>query len=95
MHLNKSWYSPYQWAAQSRRGVVRILEVQVHPLVEAILRFIQLRKLLPPLKPMAQSRRGVVQMPEAQVHPLVVAILRFIQILGIAPISGRTCASTL
>jgi L-fucose mutarotase/ribose pyranase (RbsD/FucU family) len=65
--------------AQSRRGVVRILEVQVHPLVEAILRFIQLRKLLPPLKPMAQSRRGVVQMPEAQVHPLVVAILRFIQ----------------
>jgi hypothetical protein len=46
-----------------------MLEVQVHPLVKAILRFIQLRKLLPPLKLMAQSRRGVVQMPEAQVHP--------------------------
>jgi hypothetical protein len=43
---------------QSRRGVVRILEVQVHPLVIAIPRFIQLSMPLPPLKPMGQSRRG-------------------------------------
>ncbi|VVM21043.1 hypothetical protein BSPWISOXPB_6346 [uncultured Gammaproteobacteria bacterium] len=52
--------------AQSRRGVLHMLEAQVHPLVVAILRFIQLIVPLPPLKPMAQSRRGVIQILEAQ-----------------------------
>ncbi|CAC9437074.1 hypothetical protein [uncultured Gammaproteobacteria bacterium] len=47
--------------AQSRRGAVRVMEAQVHPLVVAILRFIQMDMPLPPLKPMGQSRRGVVR----------------------------------
>jgi hypothetical protein len=34
----------------------------VHPLIEAILRFIQLRVPLQPLKPTAQSRRGVLKL---------------------------------
>jgi hypothetical protein len=51
-----------------------MLEAQVHPLVVAILRFIQLIVPLPPLKPMAQSRRGVIQILEAQARLLVVAI---------------------
>jgi hypothetical protein len=66
--------------AQSRRGVFRMLEAQVRPLVAAIPRFIQLGLPLPPLKPMAQSRRGVVQVMEVQVHPLVAAMSRFIQL---------------
>jgi hypothetical protein len=37
---------------QSRRGVTQILEVQVHPLVLATPRFIQLGLPLLPLKPM-------------------------------------------
>jgi hypothetical protein len=56
--------------AQSRRGVIQILEAQVHPLVVAIARFIQLMALLPLLKPMAQSRRGALHMLEAQVRLL-------------------------
>jgi hypothetical protein len=47
--------------------VTQILEVQVHPLVLAIPRFIQLGLPLPPLKPMVQSRRGVTQILAAQV----------------------------
>ncbi|VVM18578.1 hypothetical protein BSPWISOXPB_1629 [uncultured Gammaproteobacteria bacterium] len=50
---------PLKPMVQSRRGVTRILEAQVHPLVVAILRFIQLMVPLLPLKPMVQSRRGV------------------------------------
>jgi hypothetical protein len=72
---------PLKPMAQSRRGVFRMLEEQVRPLVAAIPRFIQLYMPLPPLKPMDQSRRGVVQMLEAQVHPLVAAIPRFIQLI--------------
>jgi hypothetical protein len=55
--------------AQSRRGVIQILEAQVHPLVVVIARFIQLMAPLLPLKPMAQSRRGAIQILEAQAHP--------------------------
>jgi hypothetical protein len=54
----------------------------VHPLVVAILRFIQLGMPLLLLKLMAQSRRGVIQILEAQVRPLVVAIARFIQLMA-------------
>jgi hypothetical protein len=36
---------------QSRRGVIRALEVQVRPMVVVISRFIQLLVPLPPLKP--------------------------------------------
>ncbi|VVM28113.1 hypothetical protein BSPWISOXPB_6557 [uncultured Gammaproteobacteria bacterium] len=57
-----------------------MLEAQVHPLVEAIPRFIQIGVPLLPLKPMAQLRRGVVHILEAQVHPPVVAIPKFIQL---------------
>jgi hypothetical protein len=64
---------------QSRRGVVQMREAQVHPLIMAIPRFIQLSLPLPPLKPMAQSQRGVTQGMEAQVHPMVMATPRFIQ----------------
>jgi hypothetical protein len=46
---------------QSWRGVFRIMEVQVRPLMVAIPRFIQMDTPLPPLKLMAQSRRGVTQ----------------------------------
>jgi hypothetical protein len=60
---------PLKPMAQSRRGVIRMLEAQVHPLVVAIPRFIQLGMPLLLLKLMAQSRRGVPQMLEAQVHP--------------------------
>jgi hypothetical protein len=42
--------------AQSRRGVIQVLEVQVHPLVMAIPRFIQLWVPLPPLKLTEQSQ---------------------------------------
>jgi hypothetical protein len=35
---------------QSRRGVVRVMEAQTHPLIMAIPRFIQLRLPLPPAK---------------------------------------------
>jgi hypothetical protein len=55
---------PSALRAQSQRGVVRVTEVQAHPLIMAIPRFIQLRLPLPPLKPMAQSRRGVIRMRE-------------------------------
>ncbi|SEI02741.1 hypothetical protein BAZSYMA_ACONTIG91751_2 [Bathymodiolus azoricus thioautotrophic gill symbiont] len=37
----------------------------MHLLALTILRFIQLRVPLPPLKPMVQSRRGVTQILEA------------------------------
>jgi hypothetical protein len=47
---------PLKPMAQSRRGVVRMLEAKARPLVVAIPRFIQIRMPLPPLKPMAQSR---------------------------------------
>jgi hypothetical protein len=50
----------------SRRGVIRMREAQVHPLIMAIPRFIQLRLPSPPLKPMAQSRRGATQILEDQ-----------------------------
>ncbi|VVH67172.1 Cyanophycin synthase (EC (EC, partial [uncultured Gammaproteobacteria bacterium] len=66
--------------AQSRRGVVQVMEVQMRPPVVAIPRFIRLLMPLPPLKPMAQSRRGVVQTMAAQVHPPVMAIPKFIQL---------------
>jgi hypothetical protein len=39
-----------------------MLAAQVHPLVLAIPKFIQVGVPLPPLKPMVQSRRGAVQM---------------------------------
>ncbi|VVH67173.1 hypothetical protein BSPLISOX_3304 [uncultured Gammaproteobacteria bacterium] len=71
---------PLKPMVQSRCGVVRMLEAQVHPLVVAIPRFIQIGVPLLPLKPMAQLRRGVVHILEAQVHPLVEAISRFIQL---------------
>jgi hypothetical protein len=54
-------------------------EAQVHPLVMAIPRFIQITMPLSPLKPMAQSQRGVIRIGAVQVHPLVVAIPRFSQ----------------
>jgi hypothetical protein len=44
--------------AQSRRGVSYIMEVQAHPLIVAIPRFIQLGVALLPLKPMVQSQYG-------------------------------------
>jgi hypothetical protein len=50
---------------QSWRGVIQVLEAQVHPLV-AIPRFIQLGVPLLSLKPMDQLRRGVVQFMEVQ-----------------------------
>jgi hypothetical protein len=56
---------PLKPMAQSRCGVVRILEAQMHPLIVAIPRFIQLGMPLLPLKPMAQLRRGVVRVMEA------------------------------
>jgi hypothetical protein len=40
---------------QSRRGAVQMLAAQAHPLVVAILRFIQLGVPLPPLKLTEQS----------------------------------------
>jgi hypothetical protein len=48
---------PLKPMAQSRRGVIQVLEVQVHPLVMAIPRFIQLGVPLPPLKLTEQSRK--------------------------------------
>jgi hypothetical protein len=65
---------------QSRRGVIRVMEAQAHPLIMAIPRFIQLGMPSPPLKPMDQSRRGVIRIGEAQVHPLIMAIPRFIRL---------------
>ncbi|VVM25956.1 hypothetical protein BSPWISOXPB_4840 [uncultured Gammaproteobacteria bacterium] len=59
---------------QSRRGVKRVGEAQVHPMIVAISRFIQLIKVLPLLKPMAQSRHGVFRV---QVRPLILDTLRF------------------
>ncbi|VVM25949.1 hypothetical protein BSPWISOXPB_4833, partial [uncultured Gammaproteobacteria bacterium] len=56
------------------------MEVQMHPMVVTIPRFIQLGLPLPPLKPMGQSRRGVMEVKE-QMHPLVMAIPRFIQLI--------------
>jgi hypothetical protein len=56
--LNKSFIQlmapllPLKLMAQSRRGVIQILEAQVHPLVVAIARFIQLMALLPLLIPL-------------------------------------------
>jgi hypothetical protein len=50
---------PLKPMAQSRRGVIRVMEAQGHPLIVAIPRFIQIGMPLPPLKPMAQSRCGV------------------------------------
>jgi hypothetical protein len=52
--------------------VTLILEVQVHSLVLAIPRFIQLGLPLPPLKPMVQSRRGVTQILEVQAPHAVI-----------------------
>jgi hypothetical protein len=57
---------PLKPMAQSRRGVIRIMEAQAHPLIMAILRFIQPALPLPPLKPMGQSRRGVTHALEAR-----------------------------
>jgi hypothetical protein len=60
---------------QSRHGVVQMLEAQVHPLIVAIPRFIQLTVPLPPLKLMDQSRRGVMRVfplfdsPHAVIEP--------------------------
>jgi hypothetical protein len=51
------------------RGVVQVMEEQVHPLVVTIPRFIQMDMPLPSLKSMVQSRRGVTQVMEVQVHP--------------------------
>jgi hypothetical protein len=51
----------------ARCGVFRIMEAQVHPLVMAIPRFIQIGIPLPSLKPMAQSRRGAHRVMKAQV----------------------------
>ncbi|CAC9465751.1 hypothetical protein, partial [uncultured Gammaproteobacteria bacterium] len=53
----------------------QVMEAQVHPLVMAIPRFIQLGVPLPPLKPMGQSRRGVIRLMEAPylhltLHPI-------------------------
>jgi hypothetical protein len=55
---------------QSRCGVIRIMGVQVRPMIKTIPRFIQIRLPLLPLKPMVQSRRGVKRVGEAQVHPI-------------------------
>jgi hypothetical protein len=49
---------PLKLMAQSRRGVIQILEAQVHPLVVAIARFIQLMAPLPPLKLMISFNGG-------------------------------------
>jgi hypothetical protein len=54
--------SPLKPMDQSRRGVIQVLEAQMHPLVMAIPRFIQLSVPLPPLKSMGQSRRGVIRL---------------------------------
>jgi hypothetical protein len=75
MQLNKSWYNHYQRAHLRLQNLsyptTQTEEAQVRLLVVAILRFIQLRVPLLPLKPMGQSRRGVTQIMEAQVHPLL------------------------
>jgi hypothetical protein len=52
---------PLKPMAQSRRGVVQILEAQTHPMAKAIPKFIQMIMPLLPLKPMAQSRRGAAK----------------------------------
>jgi hypothetical protein len=46
-----------------------MLEAQVRPLVMTIPRFIQLRVLLLPLKPMGQSRCGVIQVALSILKP--------------------------
>jgi hypothetical protein len=57
--------------AQSRRGVVQMLAAQVHPLVVAILRFIQLWVPLSPLKLTEQSQHGVIRVVEdSPLHPI-------------------------
>ncbi|VVH66185.1 hypothetical protein BSPLISOX_256 [uncultured Gammaproteobacteria bacterium] len=55
------------------------MEVQVHPLIEAILRFIQLSMPLSPLKPTDQSRRGVTHALEALHLRLVLHPIRIIR----------------
>ncbi|CAC9434342.1 hypothetical protein [uncultured Gammaproteobacteria bacterium] len=55
---------PLKLMAQSRRGVIRVLEAQVRPLVMTIPRFTQLLVPLPPIKPMGQSRYGVTRILE-------------------------------
>jgi hypothetical protein len=54
--------------------VTQVLEVQTHPLVVAIPRFIQIGKLLPSLKLMAQSRRGATQMLGEQAAAKALAV---------------------
>jgi hypothetical protein len=44
---------PLKPMAQSRRGVTQGMEVQMHLLTKTTSMFIQVRELLPPLKPMA------------------------------------------
>jgi vacuolar-type H+-ATPase subunit F/Vma7 len=65
---------------QLRRGVVRVMEAQVHPLVVDIPRFIQMRLPLPPFKLMDQLQRGADRIREVQVRPPMVSIPRFIQL---------------
>jgi hypothetical protein len=49
---------PLKLMAQSRRGVIQILEAQVPPLVVAIPKFIQLGAPLPPLKLIISFKGG-------------------------------------
>jgi hypothetical protein len=55
---------PLALTAAKAPGVVQMLAAQVHPLVAAIPRFIQLGVPLLLLKLMEQSRRGVIRMLE-------------------------------
>jgi hypothetical protein len=67
-HLSKAQkINAHKPMVQSRCGVVRMLEAQVHPLVVAIPRFIQIGVPLLPLKPMAQLRRD--ELPHALIEP--------------------------
>jgi hypothetical protein len=81
------------------------MEVQVHPMIKTIPRFIQIRLPLSPLKPMVQSRRGVKRTcasPTRFTPHLDWAIgfkggkgsLSWIN-LGIDTIGGRTCTSLI
>jgi hypothetical protein len=47
--------------AQSRRGVVQVMEVQMRPLVVAIPRFIQIRMPLPPPSALTAAKALIVE----------------------------------
>jgi hypothetical protein len=65
--------SPLKLTVQSQLGAgVGLTALKMRPCPEtvAILIFIQINFLLPPLKPMDQSQLGGIQIMEAKVHPI-------------------------